>query len=96
METVSKMICVLTIVTVGRDQLLWAKMSITLEMLSMAMDPMHQNTDYIKMVSMAVAISNNQSLATIAVVLMQIIRIQEYKFQHIIVHNFIITKKPSQ
>ena len=55
METVSKMICVLTIVTDGRDQLLWAKMSITLEMVSMAMVPMHQNTDYIKMVSMAVA-----------------------------------------
>ena len=55
METVSKMICVLTIVTVGREQLLWAKMSITLEMDSMPMIPMHQNTDYIKMVSMAVA-----------------------------------------
>ena len=55
METVSKMICVLTIVTVGREQLLWAKMSITLEMDSMTMIPMHQNTDYIKMVSMAVA-----------------------------------------
>ena len=55
METVSKMICVLAIVTVGRDQLLWAKMSITLEMVSMAMVPMHQNTDYIKMISMAVA-----------------------------------------
>ena len=49
------MICVLTLVTVGRDQLLWAKMLITLEMVSMAMVPMRQNTDYIKMVSMAVA-----------------------------------------
>ena len=47
METVSKVICILTIVTVGRDQLLWAKISITLEMVSMAMVPMHQNTDYI-------------------------------------------------
>ena len=88
---------VLAVVTVGRDQLLWAKMSITLEMVSMAMVPMHQNTDYIKMVSMAVAmgmVSNNQSLATIALVLIQIIRIQEYKFQHIIVHNFITKKYP--
>ena len=41
--------------TVGRDQLLWAKMSITLETVSMAMVPMHLNTDYIKMVSMVVA-----------------------------------------
>ena len=55
METVSKVVCVLTIVTVDRDQLLWAKMSITLEMVSMAMVPIHQNTDYIKLVSMAVA-----------------------------------------
>ena len=54
MENVSKVICVLTIVTVARDQL-WAKMRITLKMVSMAMVAMHQNTDYIKMVSMAVA-----------------------------------------
>ena len=61
METVSKVICVLAVVTVARDQLLWAKMSITLEMVSMAIVAMHKNMDYIKMVSMAVAMEMDPS-----------------------------------
>ena len=72
METVSKVICVWPIVTVARDQLLWAKINITLETVSMVTIDMDQNMNCL--VSMATVamkqIHSNQSLATIAVVLL--------------------------
>ena len=57
------------IVTVARDRLLWAKMQIISAIVSMAIVAMGQITDYISN-SCYGADPSNQSLATIAVVLL--------------------------